>query len=52
MMSDLKCPKCSSNDTDSHWTDSYIGEYQAAECYECGLEWNECARDYWQEGDE
>ena len=52
-MSDLKCPKCSSNDTDSTWVDNSIcGEYQSAECYECGLEWNECARDYWQEGDE
>ncbi len=47
MDNQLTCPVCGSNDTDSTWVDNAIcGEYESAECLECGEEWNECARDY------
>ncbi len=47
MDNQLTCPSCGSNNTDSTWIDNAIcGEYESAECLECGEEWNECARDY------
>jgi Zn ribbon nucleic-acid-binding protein len=52
-MSKLTCPVCGSNDTDSTWVDNSIcGEYEWAECLECGEEWNECSRDYYEENQE
>jgi hypothetical protein len=46
-MSELTCPVCGSNNTGSNWVDNAtVGEYQKGECYSCGGEWNECARDY------
>ena len=48
----LNCPVCGSNDTDSTWVDNAIcGEYEWAECLECGKGWNECARDCYKEGE-
>ncbi len=52
MDNQLTCPVCGSNETDSTWQDSNIGEYESAECLECGEEWNECARDYHNEHQE
>ncbi len=50
MDNQLTCPVCGSNETDSTWVDNAIcGEYESAECLECGEEWNECARDYHNE---
>ncbi len=51
MDNQLTCPVCGSNDTDSTWIDSNIGEYQKGECNTCGEEWNECARDYHKAGE-
>ncbi len=50
MDNQLTCPVCGSNDTDSTWVDNATcGEYQKGECFKCGEEWNECARDYHNE---
>ena len=52
-MSKLTCPLCSSNDTDSQWIDNAtVGEYQQGECFKCGHEWNECAREFHNEHQE
>ncbi len=53
MDNQLTCPVCGSNNTYSQWIDNAIcGEYESAECLECGEEWNECARDYHNEHQE
>jgi hypothetical protein len=41
----LTCPRCNSDNVSAQWVEHSIGEYQLGNCDDCGLLWNECARD-------
>ena len=49
--SELTCPRCNSDNASTQWIENSNGEYQLGNCDDCGLLWNECYREGWNNSD-